>query len=311
MQRALATCLGVATFLVSVPAVQAAPGDVVIPPDWQRKPDGDYLVRVYPVAAREAGIVGKVRLGCNVSIEGQLEQCQVLLQKPPGWGFGVAALAMAKSFSWRPETVNGVAVGGVPVVVPFDFGASSGEYGAVTIMEFDSPATTPRLVDPIWSQTPTRAQVESVFPPEDLDKIDLGYVVLRCRMKPDGFLTHCDALTARPEAREFKLAALKLADDFKLSVADYEPRVLKQVSVEIPVTFAPPGAAHPKLDAPQWTHTLDAANLTAVFPDAARAAGVLRGGGVVKCHVTHEGRFGQLPVSQRDACGPRVRRSRA
>jgi len=291
MRWSSAARLGVATLLACAPAAEAVATDVVIPPDWRKLPDGFSYIQVYPAAAREANVIGKVRLGCNVSAQGKLEQCQLLMQSPPGWGFGAAALAMTKSFSWRPETVNGVPVGGIPVVIPFDFGASSGEDRAVTIMAFVPDGSTPRLVDPTWSQAPTRAQLASVFPSEDVGKVDSGYAVLRCKIKPDGSLTRCDALTASPAASEFKLSALKLADSFKLSVADYEPRTLRGAFVDIPISFIAPGAASPRLTAPQWVSTLDEADLAAVFPAKARAAGVSRGGGVVKCRVTHEGRL--------------------
>jgi len=198
---------------------------------------------------------------------------------------------MTRYFSWRPQTANGVPVGGAPVVIPFDFGASSGEYGAVVITAFDPHELLQRLVDPVWSETPTPAQVVSTFPPEDVGKVTAGYATLRCKVRPDGSLRDCESLVAHPEDGAFKVAALKLAGDFKLSVAGRNPAELSDFFVDIPVSFTAPGNPAPRLTAPQWVRTLDTAQLVAVFPAKAIAAGVSRGRGVVKCRVTHEGRL--------------------
>ena len=79
-------------------------------------------------------------------------------------------------------------------------------------------------------------------------------------------------------------------------MADYKPAELKGVSVDIPVSFLATGRPAPRLVAPQWVSTLDAANLTVVFPREAVAAGVSRGGGVLKCRATHEGRLAECQV---------------
>jgi len=285
-----AVAVGMA-FLLGGFAAQAAPGDVVVKPDWTRKPPAEDIGPVYPEAARRAGVIGKARVECKVAVSGRLEQCETLSESPTGWGFGVAALAMTKYFTWRPETVNGVPVGDVPVVIPFDFGADSGEYGAVVIAALDRDARFPRLFDPIWSRAPTRAQVESAFPLRALGKIDSGYAILRCRVALTGLLINCNDLAESPPGVGFGAAALTLADRFVLSMADYKPAELKGVSVDIPVSFLAPGRPAPKLFAPEWVSTLDEADLAAVFPAKARATGVSRGGGVVKCRVTHEGRL--------------------
>jgi TonB family protein len=294
MKPILAICVALAA-LMSGASTLAAPGDVVVKPDWRRKPDGDDLARVYPDAARRAGVIGKARIECTVSVKGLLEQCEALSEGPPGWGFGAAALAMTRYFSWRPETVNGVAVGGASVVIPVDFGATSGEYGAVRVFAFDPDAAIPRLVDPVWSQTPTPAQMASAFPPEAVGKVDNGYATLRCGVRPDGLLKDCKAF-AHPEEGAFKLAALTLANDFKLSVADYDRSGLGGVTVDIPISFIAPGKPRPRLTAPQWVRSLDAATLAAIFPSKAIAAGISRGGGVVGCRATHEGRLADCQV---------------
>ena len=124
--------------IVTVPIRFNLPGQEpptpIVKPDWRLRPDWDDLVRLYPPEALRAGVVGKVKLRCVVSVIGVLEQCAVLSESPPEYGFGASALAMTRYFAWRPQTVNGVPVGGVPVDIPVDFGMSSGEYGAVVVI---------------------------------------------------------------------------------------------------------------------------------------------------------------------------------
>jgi len=305
VKHVVATGIALA-LLASASATQAAPGDVVIKPDWLRKPNADDLVSLYPREAAKVGAIGKVRIRCTVSIKDVLEQCELISETPPGWGFGAAAMAMTRYFSWRPQTVNGVAVGDAPVVIPVEFGRWDDEYDAVVITAASSDTidvTGRRLDAPIWSQAPTLAQVAAAFPQQDVGKIDFGYAILRCRVKLDGLLTNCRTFVNGPDDGAFKPAARKLADDFKLSVADYDPADLKGASVDIPIAFVAPGKPTPKLTSPQWVRTLDPAALAAVYPSKAAAAGISRGSGVVRCRATHDGRLADCQVVSEDPVG--------
>jgi hypothetical protein len=143
----------------------------------------------------------------------------------------------------------------------------------------------------------------SAFPPEALGKADTGYATLRCRAKRDGLLKDCKALAGRLGDEAFKPAALKLADDFKLSLADYQPANLRNVFVDVRISFAAPGKSPQKLEPPHWVRTLDMTQLAAVFPAKAIVAGIFWGGGVVKCRVTHEGRLAACQLHSETAEG--------
>jgi protein TonB len=60
---------------------------------------------------------------CLLIASGTLENCEVLSEDPPGYGFGQAALGMSKLFKMRPQTRDGKPVGGATVVVPLKFQA--------------------------------------------------------------------------------------------------------------------------------------------------------------------------------------------
>ena len=261
---------------------------VITNPTWLKRPSADDLGRAYPAAAMRAGVGGTAKVECRVSALGLLEQCQVIAENPPGLGFGAAALILTPYFAMRPQTVNGVPVGGVSIVIPMKFESAGGGGGVGSVIHL--------LKEPVWSQTPTAAQVAAAFPRGEVGKVDFGYAMMRCKVKSSGLLADCDAFADRPVGGGFNRAALKLSDDFKLAVADYDPNDLRDVSVDIPVSLAAPGKPAPKITAPQWVRSLDPASLMAVFPRKAIAAGVSRGRGVVKCRVTHEGRLADCQV---------------
>jgi protein TonB len=64
---------------------------------------------------------GISRIKCTVTACGTLENCEVLSEDPPGYGFGEAALGMSKLFKMRPQTKGGQPVGGATVVIPLKF----------------------------------------------------------------------------------------------------------------------------------------------------------------------------------------------
>lgn len=80
---------------------------LVTDPSWTRRPRN--LERFYPARARQLGIEGEVSLDCVVSAQGALG-CVVARETPPGWGFGDAALAIAREHRMVPATRDGQTV---------------------------------------------------------------------------------------------------------------------------------------------------------------------------------------------------------
>lgn len=76
-------------------------------PQWVRRPSG--LAAYYPRRALERGIAGDVLLQCVVNTTGLLE-CEVASETPTGWGFGPAAIRMARDHRMVPAMHDGVAV---------------------------------------------------------------------------------------------------------------------------------------------------------------------------------------------------------
>jgi TonB family protein len=94
---------------------------VISNPDWIRIPSGDDVNRYYPDRATRFNMAGSAKMSCVVTASGTLSDCSVVSETPEGYGFGDAALKMAKLFKMKPSTRDGQAVGGASVTVPLKF----------------------------------------------------------------------------------------------------------------------------------------------------------------------------------------------
>lgn len=107
------------TVLTPFESVATPPGPVEIgDPRWLQRPRN--LAAYYPARAIERNVEGAVRLDCVVRVTGLLD-CSVISESPRGWGFGDAALRMARAHRMVPATRDGVAVEGrYTMRVPFE-----------------------------------------------------------------------------------------------------------------------------------------------------------------------------------------------
>lgn len=85
-------------------AVLAAPAaaQFALEPDWAKQPDQAEMSREYPKLALALAIEGQVVMACDVTVTGSLKSCAIHEETPKGFGFGVAALRMSRSFEMRP-----------------------------------------------------------------------------------------------------------------------------------------------------------------------------------------------------------------
>jgi TonB family protein len=88
-------------FVLAAALMQAA---APAAPTLPAKPDGtnsvtcptDRNYRYYPAWAAARRVTGMVVVNCNVSVSGKLEQCIVVKEEPPSYGFGQVALTVAE-----------------------------------------------------------------------------------------------------------------------------------------------------------------------------------------------------------------------
>lgn len=94
---------------------------IIMPPDWERRPSLDDYRKAYPAKALRLERTGKVVVSCLVQASGELEQCTLVSEDPPGLGFGEASLKLVKRFKMKPKTPDGAPVAGgtVRIVMPW------------------------------------------------------------------------------------------------------------------------------------------------------------------------------------------------
>ncbi len=98
-----------------------AEGAVITAPDWLRRPNAHDFAELYPLAAVRAGVSGRAMIGCRVLASGLLTACLVIDESPAQFGFGAAAVKMARAFQMTPMTRDGKLVAGGEVDIPINF----------------------------------------------------------------------------------------------------------------------------------------------------------------------------------------------
>ena len=94
---------------------------VIANPNWASRPNAEDMARYYPERAQRLGKAGGVTLECQVTAKGAVAGCAVLSEDPADFGFGDAALKLARLFKLKPGMVGDQAVEGAMVKIPIAF----------------------------------------------------------------------------------------------------------------------------------------------------------------------------------------------
>jgi hypothetical protein len=98
MKRSVSAALLAAGLLGACQTSAEAPSDYITMPPWAESgPKAEDYFRVYPLAARRAGIESDVRLRCTIRADRRLH-CKRDWEEYPGMGFDVAGLAVSNLF---------------------------------------------------------------------------------------------------------------------------------------------------------------------------------------------------------------------
>jgi protein TonB len=93
----------------------------IVQPEWEARPGGPDIMRLYPADAVKTGASGQAVVQCAVLADGRLDACQVVAEQPRGLGFGEASVRMAGLFRMKTTTPDGASVDGAQVLIPLNW----------------------------------------------------------------------------------------------------------------------------------------------------------------------------------------------
>jgi TonB family protein len=260
-------------------AVAAQAPQPVARPEWVRRPTGNDVARVYPLAAQLRNVSGKAQMACQVHADGTLHDCKVVSEEPAGFGFGDATLRLAKDFQMRPVSAPD-GVEGAQVNIPVQFVIVDGE--AQWVRQLESAA---------WTAAPNFADVARAYPSKGAGSV--GLVTLRCLVGDDGAVrSRCDTLGEAPTYKGFAQSARALAPLFHIDPRSEVLRQGKPLWVKLTFRLAPADSdevRNRRIADPRWVAAPTPDEIRQMFPAQAMANGVTAGRGVASCTVAADG----------------------
>ncbi|MFM8821466.1 MAG: energy transducer TonB [Phenylobacterium sp.] len=185
-------------------------------PNWKRAPSQQDFLSVFPKAAMDAGVDGKVRLTCRVTITGLLTGCSVLSETPPGLGFGQAALAIAPQMLMTQAIKDGKPVEFEAITIPINFEAPSPSTGSRVSGVPDPYGTTFAVLTKVpWTATPSTTEIWAAYPQSARERKLSGRITLECVIQKDGVIGACKARNLEANTEVFLPAARSLATKFR------------------------------------------------------------------------------------------------
>lgn len=108
LQGALCVAIAV-SFSAPVFARSAAnaPMSPPVRPNLSQGPVGSDMATYYPDRAQRENVSGKAKFTCTVTVEGRLDDCYIVSEEPPGYGFGAATLKLTPTFRMKLVTNDG------------------------------------------------------------------------------------------------------------------------------------------------------------------------------------------------------------
>lgn len=243
--------------------------------EWLRRPSPADLMAVYPTAALERGLGGKAIIGCKVSLQGALFDCEVLAEEPQGMGFGQAALALTPQLQMKPALRDGQPVIG-SLRMPIEFKAGGPPTGSfLRNAAIGSPFRRSFIGQPIWSAAPTYDEAVAVYPERAAEKRVGGSATIKCELTEERGLRRCTTISESPRGYGFAKAARTLSDRFLLAPVAEEVD-LEGVETQYRVVFDPAmlDPARRIVGRPDWRSLPSPGDVGGAYPAKALDEGV-------------------------------------
>lgn len=190
-------------------------------PAWLEQPNPEAFRQNYPDAALAQQIEGRATLECVVHIDATLD-CTTIDESPEGWGFGAAAVEIARSFRMRPARRDGRDIEGgrfrntirfvQPPVEDDPYADWPEEFR--TFLRLTPPPDLPS-----WDDAPAASEMLNAYPAEAKRNLIDGRVTFSCTVRDDRRL-NCAQVLERPTGNGFGAAATNVLERFRVSEAD-------------------------------------------------------------------------------------------
>jgi hypothetical protein len=217
-----------AVAVVAAVASKASAADV----DKQAKARADReAAKLYPPAAKDAHVEGMVGLACGRNEHNALRNCVVRWERPKGYGFGEAALALAARSPDNPDVT----------LAATDEGESEQVLFCLRPVSIISNVLLPRhaIVPARLTQTPSKEDILAAAPTEEKARGMFGWVTLHCPVGADGAVGPCQARDEAPLGYGFGEAALSLGSKIKATPKTVDGAPQGDGWVEEPIQFGP------------------------------------------------------------------------
>lgn len=205
-------------------------------PEFLERPDAADFAQNYPSQAVHQAVEGRATIECYVRLDTTLD-CRVTAESPASWGFGDAALAIARSFRVAPTRVDGEPVEGgrIRQTIRFVLPEEHPEDWTPEQRAFVEALNRPDL--PTWEEAPTSSMVQMATPEAARRARTQGRGVLSCRVNDERRLA-CQPSHEMPRNSGFAAAAMTLAPYFRIveGDADFIARHTNEPFV-LPISF--------------------------------------------------------------------------
>ncbi|WP_394761444.1 hypothetical protein [Phenylobacterium sp.] len=261
------------------------------------------MVTIWPGAAYQNRVSGRVRLRCRIDVHGLAETCEIASEVPQGKGFGKAALELRPTFKLAPTlgpdgpiaATKIIAIGfkapdsqisGKQIAETLAMNSVAPDMSQITFGNNNPIAMrdVTMLDRPVWAQAASFDDLARAYPARG-GGVE-GYAVDHCRVLRTGLLDNCQIIKEEPEGRGFDKAALSLASKFKVVPEQATVRQRSPVWVDIAIRLPPPDQLKDRtVMAPIWLLGVDPNATPKVFPPEAAAQGLATGRGVTRCTI--------------------------
>lgn len=212
--------------------LKASPAPVFADAVWVEQPDARTIERYYPARAVANNVSGKAVLDCLVNVDGTFD-CEIGSEEPSNWGFGAAAIEVAKYFLVAEKAVNGMRTADGRITVPVTFAPRNCAATPSPIALGDATLVTA----PLWLKKPSAGERARYYPRRALERGKRGHANVRCLIALSGALTNCVTTSETPAGWGFGDAALRLAQEFQTAPQSAIGEPTAGRVVDLPITF--------------------------------------------------------------------------